>query len=115
MPPEYKERNMVRKVAVSLDALPTLISSVFDQVQASVANHRKNCVALYNIQSQAASITENVRNTKAPLELVGERAFSTIFIDMLSRMLGIKKGSTNVDRVVKFIGSYVKFVSEKSE
>jgi condensin complex subunit 3 len=32
---------------------------------------------------------------------------------MIARVLPVKKGTTQVDRVIKFIGGYTKFVNEK--
>ena len=77
-----------------------------------MASHRKNCVALYKLHIQAESITEIVKNGKAA-KLVGERAFGDAFIDMITRVLVMKKGPATADRVVKFVGTYVKFMNEK--
>lgn len=105
---------MVRKQAFDLGAIHTLIPPIFDQAQNAIANHRKNCTALYKIHVQAASITGDARNTSGTGRRSGERVFGEVFLDMISRVLGIKKGA-NVEKVVKFVGSYVKFVTEKGE
>ena len=39
--------------------------------------------------------------------------FAEIFMDMLNRVLVIKKGVAAGDRIVKFVASYVKFLGEK--
>ncbi|CAL1698800.1 unnamed protein product [Somion occarium] len=103
---------MVPKTSVILDALPDHISNVFDQSQLSVVNHRKNCVALHKLHARAASVTQPTKD--GGVQLIGERLFSNAFIDMVTRVLVIKKGSVPADRVVKFIGAYVRFLTEKA-
>ena len=105
-------RNMAPKSSTFLHDLPDKVATTFDQAQTSVASHRKNCVALYKLHVQAAGVTELVKSGKAT-KLVGERAFGDAFIDMITRVLVIKKGPAAADRVVRFIGTYVKFMNEK--
>jgi condensin complex subunit 3 len=90
--------------------LQTAVPRIFDQVQTSTANHQKNLVALHKLHIDAAQKTEKVHNG---FKLVGEREFEAVFLDMLSRVLPVKKGATTADRVVKFIGGYIKFVNER--
>ncbi|WVQ70731.1 hypothetical protein IAR50_000253 [Cryptococcus sp. DSM 104548] len=91
------------------DTLPGLLPPIFDQVQQTTANHRKNIVHLHKIQEQCAALTEETpRGTK----LVGEKAFNTTFMDMVSRVLPVKKGVAVADRVVKFVASYVAYSTE---
>ncbi|KAL1732156.1 nuclear condensing complex subunit [Schizophyllum commune] len=87
-----------------LGGLQGLMSSIFDQAQNTVANHKKNCVQLHKLHEQAAKVTEQARNGQA-VKLVGERAFTDAFIDMASRVVEIKKGPPAAERVVKFVGS----------
>jgi len=94
--------------------LSSNIPRIFDQVQVSSANHQKNFVALYKLHSEAAQHTESVHNGKS-IKLTGERAFEEKFIHMVSRVLSVKKGDTQGDRIVKFIGGYTKFVNEKGQ
>lgn len=101
-----------RVVQFSLDSLPTDIPKIFAQVQLTSANHQKNYVALYKLQTEAAKITESVQNGRS-IKLVGERAFEDTLLSMLSRALPIKKGESVADRVIKFIGGYTKFINEK--
>lgn len=106
---------MAPKPSFELDSLSTIIPSVFDQVQTSAATHKKNCVTLYKLQSTSAKVTETVdrgRNN-AELRLIGEKTFAEIFMDMLNRVLVVKKGVTAGDKIVKFVASYVKFLGEK--
>lgn len=88
------------------------IAVIFDQAQLTLANHRKNCVALYKLHQQAATIIHCSKKDNV-INLVGERAFGDAFIDMVNRVLVVQKGPATVDRVVRFMGSYVKFMNEK--
>jgi condensin complex subunit 3 len=95
-----------------LDDLQHSLATIFNQTQLTIANHRKNCVSLYKIHLQAGEITRKVKDGAA-VKLVGERLFGDAFIDMVTRILVVKKGPATADRTVKFIGEYVKFVNEK--
>ena len=46
------------------------------------------------------------------VQLTGEKAFEDLFIDMVIRILPVKKGATVVDRIVRFVAGYVKFIHE---
>ncbi|KAK0203511.1 nuclear condensing complex subunit [Desarmillaria ectypa] len=92
------------KYSCILDDIYDLVSIRLDEVQGSLANHRKNCVGLYKLHLQAAKCT-------AP-KLDGEVAFEDVFIGMLSRVLVVKKGPA-ADRVVRFVGTYVKHIHAK--
>lgn len=100
-----------RKTSV-LDNLSTAIPKIFDQVQNSTSNHQKNQIALYKLQTQAADETQTVPSGK---KLAGERAFENVIIDMINRILVVKKAG-NADpatRCLKFIGNYIKFIHTK--
>ncbi|KAH9887359.1 nuclear condensing complex subunit, partial [Cubamyces lactineus] len=96
-----------------LGSLRNALPKIFDQAQTTAANHQKNYVALYKLQTDAAAITESVQNGKS-LKLTGERVFEDIFLDMIIRVLPLKKGTTVADRIVKFIAGYSKFITEKN-
>lgn len=96
----------------SLELLQSGIPAIFDQVQVSTANHRKNAVALYKLQVNAATVTKAVKGGSA-VKLTGEKAFGDAFIDALSRILVVKKGAVVADRVAKFVATFVKFMTEK--
>ncbi|GJE85117.1 condensin complex subunit 3 [Phanerochaete sordida] len=103
---------MPAKVTFTLDDLSTHIPRIFDQVQNTTANHQKNYVALHKLHAEAAKIKEPSENDTVKLR--GERAFEDVFIGMLSRALPIKKGASVVDRIIKFVGGYTKFLNEKT-
>jgi hypothetical protein len=95
-----------------LASLQTALSKAFDQAQSSTANHHKNFVALHKLHADAATVTEPVNNGEG-IKLIGERAFEDVFVDMVSRVLSVKKGAAQADRIVRFVGGFVKFVNEK--
>ncbi|EGO04008.1 hypothetical protein SERLA73DRAFT_102367 [Serpula lacrymans var. lacrymans S7.3] len=95
-----------------LDSLLDSTGAIFDQAQISTANHRKNCVALHKLFVKAANLTQTSKN--GAIMLAGEKAFGDVFVDMTSRIVVVKKGPPVVDRIVKFIGAFVKFVNEKA-
>ena len=90
----------------------TAIPKAFEQAQSSSANHQKNFIALHKIHIDAASKTESIPGRHAT-KLVGERAFEDCFIDMVNRVLVLKKGTTVADRIVKFVAGYIKFLNAK--
>ncbi|KAI0063895.1 hypothetical protein BV25DRAFT_1823946 [Artomyces pyxidatus] len=102
-----------RTAAPILETLSTAIPKAFEQAQTSTANHQKNFVALHKIQIEAATKTESVRNGEG-LKLVGERAFEDCFLDMINRVLVVKKGTAVGDRIVKFVGGYIRFLNAKA-
>lgn len=104
---------MPARPAPSLEAIPESVPKIFEQAQVSTANHQKNYVALNKIHHDAASITKAIDDGES-LQLIGEKAFEDIFISMLLRVLPIKKGANVVDRVIRFVAGYVKFISDKS-
>lgn len=98
----------------TLEMIPESVPKIFEQVQGSSANHQKNFVALNKIHSEASTITQTSDDGEK-LQLVGEKAFEDMFINLLLRVLPVKKGANVVDRVIKFVAGYVKFVNERGE
>ena len=88
------------------------IPRIFNQVQESAANHKKNHVALHKIQAELAEHTEELQKGKL-VKLTGELIFQDKFIYMLCKALPFKKGIDSADRTVKFVAEYVKFINEK--
>ncbi|KAI3616327.1 condensin subunit cnd3 [Moniliophthora roreri] len=104
---------MALRSNITLEEIAVSISGKFEEAQSTTANHRKNCVALHKVHSQASRIIHTSKQGKQ-MELAGEAAFQDAFIDMINRILDVKKGPC-ADRVVRFVGSYVKFVNEKAQ
>lgn len=103
---------MVKSTRV-LDDLQDTIAALFDQAQSSIANHKKNCVTLYKLHVKAAAITKPSKAGGTGVKPIGERAFGDVFIDMISRVLPVKKGPATADRIVKYVGAYIQFMNEK--
>lgn len=102
----------VQSISFLTDTLPAQLPPIFEQAQHTTANHRKNIVALRKIQVACATVTEE---TSKGTKLVGEKAFNTLFVDMVNRVLGVKKGVAVADRVVKFVANYVAYTTEQGQ
>jgi condensin complex subunit 3 len=102
------------KHAFSLSDLGTNIPKIFDEAQVSTANHQKNFVALHKLQTDAALCTEPAPKGKG-IKLTGEKTFGDVFLNAVAHILPVKKGATQVDRIVKFIGGFTKFINEKGK
>lgn len=94
------------------DRFTDLIPGIFQQTQVSLANHRKNIVALSKSFSGCAGIVEEV---SGGIRLTGEKEFQKTFARMVNNVLPVKKGVSNADKVVKFIGGFVKYITDKGE
>jgi len=98
--------------AFDLENLHESIYPIFTQVQLTLANHRKNVVSLHKIHNQAAEVTEVLPRNKG-IQLTGESAFNKVFVDMLNRVLPVKKGVAQADKVIKFVAHFVKYTAER--
>lgn len=94
------------------DTLSASVPKIFDQAQNSIANHQKNIVALHKLQLDAAGFTEPTHDGKN-IKLTGERAFENKFKDMLCRATTVKKGTSQGDRIVKFVGAFTRHINER--
>ncbi|KJA27084.1 hypothetical protein HYPSUDRAFT_131697 [Hypholoma sublateritium FD-334 SS-4] len=87
------------------------ISHILQQVQDTIANHRKNYVTLYKVHTEAAAYTEE---SSEGLITVGENLFWEAFASRLLRAFTIKKGVAVADNVLKFVGGYIRHMNEKA-
>ncbi|EPQ26200.1 uncharacterized protein PFL1_06912 [Pseudozyma flocculosa PF-1] len=94
----------------TLASLPASVPPHFQEAQHSLANHRKNIVSLHRIHLKASAVTEK---TPKGTRLVGEKAFNEVFFACLDRVLHIKKGVTNADRICKFVAAYATYAQEQ--
>jgi len=116
-PSVYKSRELVFAEVRCLARIPTEslasgIPKAFEQAQNSSANHQKNFISLHKIHIDAAAKTVTIREGES-IKLVVERAFEDCFIDIVNRILVVKKGIGVADRVVKFAAGYIKFFNAK--
>jgi len=93
-----------------LNSIPTSLPPHFQQAQHSLANHRKNIVSLHRLHLACSAISEQ---TPKGTRLVGEKAFNDSFFSCLNRVLNLKKGVSNADRVIKFTAAYCKYTQEQ--
>jgi condensin complex subunit 3 len=85
-----------------------IILNAFEQAQNTEANHGKNVAALYKIHKKSArGATQGNSIAKE------EREFQDLFFVTLSRILPLKKGVRQVERIVKLVGTYVKYLSQR--
>ncbi|TDL22782.1 hypothetical protein BD410DRAFT_722164 [Rickenella mellea] len=106
---------MAPRANFNLETLRDAIPNIFDQVQSSTATHKKNCVTLFKLHGAAAAIVDTTQQGKkqAELKLTGEKEFTDTVMDMINRVLVVKKGVPSADRITKFVGSYAKFLNDK--
>ncbi|KAG2136706.1 nuclear condensing complex subunit [Suillus clintonianus] len=104
---------MPGRVSSVEEILTASIPKIFDQVQNSTANHQKNIVALHKLHLDAASFTEPIHDGRS-IKLTGERVFEEKFKDILCRSAAVKKGTSQGDRIVKFVGAYTKYINERA-
>ncbi|KAJ9476701.1 Condensin complex subunit 3 [Pseudozyma hubeiensis] len=95
----------------TLIALHASIPPHFQQAQHTPANHRKNIVSLHHIHLKVSTIVEPASDGR--VRPIGEKAFNEVFIGCLDRVLPIKKGVANADRICKFVAGYVTYAQEQ--
>ncbi|UZJ54809.1 hypothetical protein CBS101457_004129 [Exobasidium rhododendri] len=93
-----------------LESVPTTLPLHFQQAQHSLANHRKNIVSLYRLHLACSAFSEQ---TSKGTRMVGEKVFNEAFISCLNRVLNLKKGVSNADRVIKFTAAYSKYTQDQ--
>ncbi|KAG8801371.1 hypothetical protein FRC16_000627 [Serendipita sp. 398] len=99
------------QVATGDDGVEDTIARIFQQVQGNVASHKKNVVQLHRIHTQCAQQSPSATSR---VKLPGEGQFNETIRSMLYRILPLKKGTTVADRIVRFIGSYIKYLAERT-
>ncbi|KAJ7917694.1 nuclear condensing complex subunit [Mycena leptocephala] len=97
----------------STESLQTSVAAIFDQAQTSLANHRKNCVALYKLHVKASAAVD--KKSKKNAGGLDQSTFIEAFLDMVSLVVAVKKGPPAVERIIKFVAQYVRFVNEKED
>ncbi|GJJ68327.1 condensin complex subunit 3 [Entomortierella parvispora] len=91
------------KKPTAIDTLRTVVPSIFQESQKTVANHRKNSIMLRKIQEQCAEIAGEQ----------GEEAFNKEFIRNLNVVLAVKKKDPVADRVIQFVSTFILCTREK--
>ncbi|GAA5865849.1 hypothetical protein JCM3774_003117 [Rhodotorula dairenensis] len=104
-----------RAEPVKDDTLETLaelldqhLPAVFTAAQHTTASHRKHINTLHTVFLRCAQITTPSSDGRYT-RLSGEKAFGEKFRQMVTFPLGVKKGTDQADRVIKFIAGFVGF------
>ena len=91
--------------------LRTQICNVFHGAQKSAAGHRKLVVGLRKIQE--ACCYEPARLGKPGRQEFNEDDFNVEIARCVIRLMGVKRSEAVGDRIVRFLGSFLRHASEK--
>lgn len=110
-----------RAEAVRDDTLETLaevldqhLPAVFTAAQHTTASHRKHINTLHGVFLRCAQVTTPSSDGRYT-RLSGEKAFGAKFREMVAFPLGVKKGTDQADRVIKFIAGFVGFAIDHGQ
>jgi len=92
-------------------SLRTQICTIFGDAQKTTAGHRKLVVSLRKIQE--ACVYEPTRPGKKGAEDFGEDDFNVDMARCVIRLMGVKKSEGVGDRLVRFLGSFLRHASDK--
>lgn len=87
------------------------VCSVFNDAQKTTAGHRKLVVSLRNIQE--ACVYEPTKPSKQDQEGFDEDSFNVEIARCVIRLMGVKKSEGVGDRLVRFLGFFLRHASEK--
>lgn len=94
-------------------ALRNQICSIFGDAQKTTSGHRKLIVGLRKVQ-EACAYEEPTRGKKGEQrERFGEDDFNVEFTRCVIRLMGVKKSEGVGDKLVRFIGLFLRHASEK--
>jgi condensin complex subunit 3 len=79
------------------------LPSIFNEVQNSVANHHKNATALRTLHLRAAT------------DEASQLLFEEKFLEMLSRVISVRKDEPNIDKTLQFVIGYIHLLYEFSK
>lgn len=98
-------------------SLRTDIAQIFSDAQSTTATQRKLLTLLRKIQERCCfEQPESKKKKKAPQEEeFDEEDFNNEVTRCLLRVLNVKKGVQEADRVIRFLGLFLKNASEKGE
>ena len=92
-------------------SLRTQICSIFADAQRTTAGHRKLVINLWKIQQACCYEPTNAKSKKS--EDFGEDDFNVEVARCVIRLMGVKKGEGVGDKIVRFLGFFLKHASEK--
>jgi condensin complex subunit 3 len=89
------------------------ISGIFRDAQRTTASHRKLIINLRKLQEACCYEPTSQKNTKTNAEEFDEERFTDEFIRCVLRVMPVKKSESVGERVIRFIGLFLKHASEK--
>ena len=92
-------------------SLRSQICAIISSAQQSTAGHRKLAVSLRKVQE--ACVYEPAKAGKNSQESFGEDDFNVEIARCVIRLMGVKKSEAVGDRVVRFLGFFLRQASEK--
>lgn len=95
-------------------SLRTQICSIFADAQRTTATQRKLIVTLRKVQEACCYEPTNPKKKRAGEEF-GEEEFNEEIGRCVLRVFAVKKSEAVGDRIVRFLGLFLKFASEKGE
>lgn len=101
--------------AFKLASVPAILGNCLEQSQKTVSNHRKNINIAYKLFQQCSTVVERGSNGKIK-KLIGEITFiSTLKENGINRLVVLKRGITEADRVIKFICGFIAHAIEQQQ
>ncbi|KAI9665602.1 MAG: hypothetical protein M1829_005682 [Trizodia sp. TS-e1964] len=96
-------------------ALRLKICSIFAESQRNIASHRKLVINLRKVQEKCCYESSKSQHAKSPScsEEYGEAGFNEEIKRCLIRILPVKKAESAADKVIRFLGLFLKHASEK--
>lgn len=89
-------------------------SRIFGDAQLNTAGHRKLAISLRKIQESCVHGSNGDRvKTSVDLEQYEEADFNAEFARCVTRLMTVKKGEMIGDKLVRFIGLFLKYSGEK--
>ncbi|KAJ3510132.1 hypothetical protein NMY22_g16062 [Coprinellus aureogranulatus] len=98
----------------SLALLPANLAEIFQEVQTSTVNHRKNCFKLFKLHAGAQATLEQTRS--GGTKFTGGNVFEEAFVKCLCACLlqDDQEREPCIKLVVQFTGAYFEFVNDRA-
>ncbi|CAG8638769.1 14909_t:CDS:10, partial [Funneliformis caledonium] len=103
----------------SLSSLLLFIPQIFQEVQKTVTNHRKNAAVLRKFQLRCSTFNQVSRSSRDSIgsdtDNLGEVEFNKEFVRNLNKILPMKKGQATAQRVIAFVATFIKYCQNESD
>jgi condensin complex subunit 3 len=94
-------------------SLRTQICQVFKDAQRTTATQRKLAINLRKIQEACCFVAPAGKKKKADEEDFDENEFNDEVVRCVVRVLNVKKGEPVGDRIIRFLGVFLKYATDK--